>query len=225
MKFRSTMFAELRGSIAGVTAARNKGGNYLRARATPTNPDSAAQNRTRQAFANAVQAWDLLTNAQRTAWAGYAAETPVIDQLGQEIRHAGRSWYIAQHAFLAGAGATPSAAAPTTPGLLDLGPVPAVITISLANGINADFTAGTVPGSGVAMIAQMGPPLSPGVTYFKGPYTQVAVISSNEFADEVVAANRYGLPIIGQIRGLRFRACSTEGKLSNTLERLVTVVV
>ena len=223
MKFRSTLFAELRGSMAGMTAARNKGGNYLRARATPTNPDSTAQQRARQAFAEAVQAWDELTDAQRTGWAGYATETPVMDKLGQEIRHSGRSWYIAQHAFLTNAGAAPSATAPATPGLLAIGEPTDPPTLSVADGISAEFVAGSLPTTDLAMIAQIGPPLSPGVTYFKGPYTQVAAISARLFDTTPVDANRYGLPVLDQIRGMRFRACGTDGKLSNVFETLVTV--
>ena len=223
MKFRSTLFAELRGSMAGMTAARNKGGNYLRARATPTNPDSTAQQRARQAFAEAVQAWDALTGAQRTSWAGYAVETPVMDKLGQEIRHAGRSWYIAQHAFLTNAGATPATNAPATPGLLAIGEPSVALELDDANGLTVAFGNGTVPSSAVSLIAQIGPPLSPGVTYFKGPYTQVGAVTTNEFSAEAIPANRYGLPTLAQIRPMRFRACNNEGKLSNVYEQLITV--
>ena len=224
MKFRSTMFAELRGSMAGMTASRNKGGNYLRARATPINPDSTAQIQARQAFANAVQAWDALSDAQRTAWAGYAAETPVVDKLGQDIHHSGRAWYIAQYAFLERVGATPASDAPNTPGLLALGTPSAEVGVSAANGIDGAFGSGTVPGSNVRLIAQMGPPVAAGVTYFKGPYTLVASTSTNDFDATPVQANRYGLPVLGQIRPMRFRACATNGRLSNVFETLVTVI-
>ena len=70
----------------------------------------------------------------------------------------------------------------------------------------------------------MGPPVSAGVTYFKGPYTQIATDADLEFDQAAVPENRYGIPVENQIRGLRFRACGTDGKLSNVFETLVTVI-
>jgi len=214
------MFAELRGSMAGMTAARNKGGNYLRARATPTNPDSTAQQRARDAFGLAVQGWDALTDAQRTGWAGYAAETPVVDALGTEIRNSGRNWYIAQFAFLSGVGGTPVADAPTTPGLAALGQPAAGATLDETDGLTIDFADSPAL---AYLIAQMGPPISAGVTYFKGPYTLVAAVQSTEFDEQGINANRYGSPVDTQIRPFRFRGITAEGKLTNVFETKLVV--
>jgi len=222
MKFRSTLFAELRGSMAGTTASRNKGGNYLRARATPTNPNSEAQQRSRQAFADAVQAWDALTNDQRSAWAGYAAETPVIDKLGQEIHHSGRAWYIAQHAFFVNCLQTPVSNAPLVPGLNALGE-PDSVVLSAADGLSANFSDASYSGGGTFTLAQIGPAIAAGVTAFKGPYTLLSRTGSNNFDEEGTEANRYGLPILNQRRPLRFRGIGADGRLSNVFETIVTV--
>jgi hypothetical protein len=209
------MFAELRGSMAGMTAARNKGGNYLRARATPTNPNSTAQQRARDAFALAIQGWDTLTDAQRTGWEGYAAETPVVDALGTEIRNSGRNWYVAQFAFFAQLGEAAVSDAPTTPGLAALGEPNTPVQLSAANGLSADFSEAPTL---AFVIAQAGPPISAGVTYFKGPYTRIS------FEAGEVTAGRYGLPVLGQIRPMRFRGITAVGKLTNVFEAKVTVI-
>jgi hypothetical protein len=221
MKFRSTMFAELRGSMAGLTAARNKGGNYLRARATPTNPDSFAQQQVRQAFAYAVAEWNGLTTAERQAWEAYAQQTPITDSLGTEIRHSGRSWYIAQAAFRERIGETAVAAAPITPGLIALGE-PTGLSLSVADGVNAAFPNWT----GVAgdSIVQIGPPVANGVTYFKGPYTFAATAADATFVDVPVVSMRYGALALGERRPVRFKYADDNGKMSNTFETIVTVV-
>jgi hypothetical protein len=64
--------AELRGSIAGQTYSRNRGGAFVRARVTPTNPSSGAQVRARDGFLQASRAWMSLSQDDKAAWAGFA---------------------------------------------------------------------------------------------------------------------------------------------------------
>ena len=97
------------------------------------------------------------------------------------------------------------------------------LNLDESSGLTVTFANGTVPSSNVSLIAQMGPPVSAGVTYFKGPYTQIAAVNTNVFSAEAVPANRYGIPLVSQIRGMRFRACNSDGKLSNVFEALTTV--
>jgi hypothetical protein len=60
--------AILRGSIAAQTYSRNKGGAYVRERATPLNPQSDAQNQVRATLVERAQEWKNLTEEQRRRW-------------------------------------------------------------------------------------------------------------------------------------------------------------
>ncbi len=94
MKFKSPLFTQASGSIAGMTFSRNRGGMYVRSRATPTNPKTDAQSEARGAMVQLNVQWGALSNAERDAWALYAENTPKTDVLGEPI------FMSAQQAFL-----------------------------------------------------------------------------------------------------------------------------
>lgn len=222
MKFRSAILADARGSMGGMTASRNKGGSYFRSRVKPTNPNSEAQQEVRQAFALAVAGWSILTAGQRASWNSYAEQTPVTDSLGEQIKHSGRAWYVAQAAFLLRIGENAVATAPITPGIDALGE-PTGLVLSAADGLTVQFNEATA--ANPILLAQMGPPISPGVLDYHGPYTFAAYDSSNALADQAVEAGRWGSPVLNQRRPLRFRTCdSVTGKVSNEYTTIVTVV-
>lgn len=64
---------ELSGKLGGYIFARNKGGSYVRAFATPTNPRTIAQIRARGIFSSAVTGWHALTDATKQLWNQAAA--------------------------------------------------------------------------------------------------------------------------------------------------------
>jgi hypothetical protein len=222
MKFRSTLLADARGSMGGITASRNKGGSYLRARVKPTNPNSEAQQEVRQAFALAVAAWSALTNDQRNGWNAYADQTPVTDSLGEQVKHSGRAWYVAQAAFLTRVGQNTREEAPATPGLGALGE-PTGLQISEEDGISAAFTS-AAPNAPSILVA-IGPPVSPGVLDYHGPYTFAAVTdAANTFTDVPVASGRWGSPQEGEFRPIRFTACDkATGKMYTAFTTIVQV--
>ena len=70
--------ASASGSIAGATASRAKGGvDYLRARVTPTNPNTARQQVVRSALSALSSAWrNTLTPTERGSWITLADGSP-----------------------------------------------------------------------------------------------------------------------------------------------------
>ncbi|MCK4306571.1 MAG: hypothetical protein KAY24_20175, partial [Candidatus Eisenbacteria sp.] len=85
----------LSGSMGGLTYARNKGGLYVKMKASPTNPNSARQQAARGILSTASGLWQALTDAQRNAWDIYGAEKPRTDPLGQEYYLTGHQMYVA----------------------------------------------------------------------------------------------------------------------------------
>ncbi|GAH61532.1 unnamed protein product, partial [marine sediment metagenome] len=64
---------QMSGSVAGSTHARNRFGNYMRARTKPVNPNSARQVTARAVIGFLTARWhENLTDEQRNLWRVYA---------------------------------------------------------------------------------------------------------------------------------------------------------
>ncbi len=86
---------DMRGSIGGTTFARNRSGNYARARTKPINPNTGLQIAIRAAMAFLTDRWaQTLTNNQRIAWNLYASSVTVTNRLGESINLSGFNHYI-----------------------------------------------------------------------------------------------------------------------------------
>lgn len=108
MKINPALTGAMSGSAGGITASRNKGGQYLRRRSVPVNSRTPEQQAARTNFGTAVQLWtEATTPAQREAWNVYAAATPTLDSLGNTIQLTGQQRFVAANslALLVGAGA------------------------------------------------------------------------------------------------------------------------
>lgn len=225
MLIRTGMGGQLSGSVGGVVASHNKGGQYLRNRSVPTNPNSTGQQRARNYFGGAAIAWAALSAANRAGWEAYAAGTPVLNRLGESITLSGFNWYVAANAFIQQTGGGAISAAPSTPGLTTLGTITGA-TLSEASGIAFATAGATATGGGC--IASVGPPVSAGVSSFAGPYSAFltgATFTATGFAATVpdVSPLRYGSLNAGEIRGVRVAAIDGSGKLSNVYQELITV--
>lgn len=105
---------QMSGSIAGNTHARNRFGNYIRARTKPVNPKSSGQVECRTAMAYLTEYWaETLTIAQRTAWNLYASSVAMLNRLGESIHLSGFNHFIRSNHLLARCSGTILAAAPT----------------------------------------------------------------------------------------------------------------
>lgn len=71
------------GSYQGVTSSRNRNGQYLRTRATPVQPRSAAQLSVRAHQSTNAAAWRTLTATQRDGWTSLGYQMTRTDSLGQ----------------------------------------------------------------------------------------------------------------------------------------------
>ncbi len=99
---------QMSGSIAGNTFARNRYGNYVRARTKPINPNTARQILIRAALAFLTTRWSqTLTAVQRTAWNLYAANVVMTNKLGESMNLSGFNHYIRSNTLLKRFGAVP----------------------------------------------------------------------------------------------------------------------
>lgn len=196
---------------------------YTRGRATPTNPNSTAQQVARNALAELATAWaQTLTQAQRDAWAAYADATPVTDVFGDPLLLTGQQMYNRCNQPRLRAGATRVDDGPTTPGLPTFTAGNAVGSSSGPTwNVSYDNSDAWANEDDAHMLIQFSQPYSPARNFFKGPFRFSGTVDGDSTTAPTspysVANNPWGVPATG-FGGKRFwaRVCVTraDGRLS-----------
>lgn len=81
------------GSQGSKTASRNRGGQYIRQRAFPVQPRSAAQVNQRARLTTNSAAWRALTSSQMAAWIAFGNSFTITNSLGVPINLTGAQAY------------------------------------------------------------------------------------------------------------------------------------
>lgn len=226
---KSTIFSNMSGSLAGSTAARNRGGLYLRNRSTPLNPQTAKQLAIRNAVSSLVSAWkNTLTAAQRAAWATYADQTPVINRLGDSRNLTGINWYTACNVPRIQAGLARVDDGPTTPGLATFTTPTLQQDGAGAKLCTLTFTSGDswVSEDGAAMLVWDSQSLPASINFFNGRFNFANAILGNATTPPPSPASFLTAfdPISGDAMFFRVRVTLADGRLSSlqTIRVVVT---
>lgn len=213
------LFTNVSGSIGGVTGSRNKGGQYLRGRTTPTNPNSTAQQLVRSAFSDATSAWSALLAVNRGAWNDYAALQSWTNALGDPIQLSGQQAYIGAYSASMSAGLTPSVTPPapnTRPAAYVIEEMAPDLTTT---DVGEDITSGNLLAVDRLVIAVSGP-LPPGLTSPKVAFRNAAIAAGNENAGSLSAliytaiTNRNPTATVNQRFAVRIRGVRLAGNYS-----------
>lgn len=114
MLFKSGLTGEARGSLGGITAARNRYGLYFRQRVVPVNPNSPRQQFVRTVFQFLAFDWvNTLTQLQRDAWNLYGENVLLKNKLGDDIQLIGYSHFQRSNGAILAAGGTAVLDGPT----------------------------------------------------------------------------------------------------------------
>lgn len=169
-----SLAVDIRGSVGGVTFARNRGGAYARARVAPLNPASPQQGFVRSTLADLVQRWSsALTASQRAAWNLYADNVLLNNSLGEPRKVSGINMYVRSNQLIIQTGGSVLDTAPTT---FTVGPTfSPVFDFNAANDtFDVDGLGGyTPPTGGVRLFISQSTPQNPGVNFHKSPFRQV----------------------------------------------------
>lgn len=174
MLIESALFTTASGSVGGITAGRNRGGLYFRARTTPTDPNTQRQQTVRANMAFFVARWNnTLTQAQRDTWDAYAKNVPLIGPLGNPRTVSPMNHFIRlnlprfQAAFAGSIDVAPSVFTHA-----DLSPAVSATATAFGNKLNFGFSQDDswLPNPQSALIVWGGRPVNPGVKFFAGPY-------------------------------------------------------
>ncbi len=177
---------KMSGSIAGNTFARNRYGNYVRARTKPINPNTADQVAVRSAIALLTEVWnETCSAAQRAAWKAYADAITMKNALGESIKLSGFNHFIRSNANRARWGFAPILAGPTVLTLPEHDPAFSIaISAAPPNLIvcTYDDTRDWCDETGGSMWLLAGTPQNGTRNFFAGPYRRILRISGDAVA-------------------------------------------
>lgn len=213
---------QMSGSIAGDTFARNRYGNYSRARTKPTNPNTDLQQRARNAIAALSDRWAAtLTAAQRTAWGLYASNVAMLNRLGETTYLSGYNHYIRSNSFLSQYGLTIIDAGPTTFELPAKDPTLSITASEATQQYEVSFDDGLAwPSEDNAyMTFLLGQPQNAQRNFFDGPYKGIRYLSGNSGTPLTSPQSLGSLHVIteGQHLWIQARILRADGRLSEVM--------
>ncbi len=164
--------ADIRGSVAGNTYARNSSGNYVRNRTKPVYPASEAQQTAAANMSTIVASWgNDLTIAQREAWNALAARTNRRNKLGQSITVSGFNLYTRSNLLLLLTGQALVTAPPVNPEI----PAPSLTLAHLAaTGVQVTDIGGWDETVSAFLLISISPALRQTINFYKGPFVSRA---------------------------------------------------
>lgn len=182
---------QISGSIAGVTHARNRFGNYIRPRTKPVNPSSTRQAAIRLYMKYYTERWhDTLTSGQRAAWNTYAAAVSCKNRLGEVVYITGFNWYLAVNIVRAQAENSKCDNGPVTLSLVESDPGFAVSASAGTQLMTITMTLG-LPWRDIAasiMCIYQGTPQIVTRNFFNGPWKYAGNFPGNAVAPHTVTA-------------------------------------
>lgn len=216
MLFKSALLTQASGSVGGITASRNRGGMYFRARAIPVDPNTPAQATIRAILGSLVNRWiNTLTIGQRNNWDVYAANVPLTGPLGDPITVSGMNHYVRANTPRSQILATIIDDAPFIFDTGTLGPVVALSAIQATQTVS--WSVNDLDDWNIAdghIIFQQSRPQNQTINFFRGPYR---FMNSFEGPQISPIAGPAVFPFVADQRlFFRVRASLADGRLTQT---------
>jgi hypothetical protein len=219
MQLTSSLMNNATGKFGNMVFLPNSGCIRARAWVVPSNPQSSYQTAVRGEFATLAAYWSgTLTQAQRTAWAAWAATVSYATKLGTTYTPSGFNAFMAANTARVQAGLAVVAAGPTTSGAASF-TTPVITWDASSHTISVAFEAtddwnGEVGG---ALILRTGVlPFLPGVTFWEGPvrYASKQLGAASPPAGPLVFDLGVGNVVADIQYGCALRAVRTDGRYS-----------
>lgn len=212
IKLSSIGITNISGKAGGSVYAHNRGGQYVRNFAVPSNPQSQAQQAVRNTFGGFAAQWRTLTGEQRQAWRQAAASFPVLNPFGEERILSGIALFVQLNNTLATlAGTTPLTFPPAPAGTNSLTAMSVVATQNATDDgliMTVSGTVGDIATLDTRYAIYATPPISPGIENATNRmrYIQFLTPSGVNAGQDIAAdyVNRFGEIPTGS--ALQFRA-------------------
>lgn len=202
-----------RGKLGGHVFAKNRGGNYMRTKTTPVNPQTARQTIVRALFGAIASGWSALTQAQRNSFANLVeayASTNIFGDLKKPSA-------IALHQKLnfnlgnSGQAQITTALAPIE--------VPASLVTAADYTVGSDaliIHAGVTTGNKVLIFATA--PMSQGTKFVKDKLRQIGVVDGSEvivnYDFYAIYNSKFGAPASGDNVYIGVKTINDQGQAS-----------
>jgi hypothetical protein len=217
------MMTDASGKLGGQVFAKNRGGNYVRTKGIPTNPQSVFQTAIRAIFATVSSGWSALTAAQIASWNGAVTAFARTDVFGDLRNPSGKALYQRLNTNLLAAGGSALTVCPQPIAV----PSPDVLTAAgdvSDTQLSLDIN-NALPGAFLQISAT--PPQSNGTSFVKNDFRVVKTIFSPIAGEQDVWAEytaRFGAPVAGDNIFLGARVITATGQASplQTIKVVVT---
>ena len=228
MLFKSPVYSQASGSIAGITYSRNRGGMYARARAIPTDPASVFQLANRNNMTTLVSDWtETLTPTQRAAWKTYGDNVAMTNRLGETVFLTGQQHYVRSNLPRLQIGFPRVDDAPT---IFDLGQhtIPTVTFAYDTPSVVIAFEETDVwcDEDATALIIFASREQNPSVNFFQGPYRLAGTIDGDSVSPPTspqIIASPFAYNA-GNAAFVRARLTRADGRLSANIDLGGTII-
>jgi hypothetical protein len=211
------------GKLNGWVASRNRGGAFMRAKVTPLNPSTTAQQNARGILGALSTQWSQLTDAQRLSFNNAVQDFSRTDIFGDVRNPSGINLFVKLNTNLINTGQAQITAAPAKEEIL-FSPIDAITmdvsgqtgTIQLLNSLN----------DGAEVLVFATPTLTNGTRFVKN---RLRLLSANTIGDDVIDfgasyVSKFGAFAIGANIVVGFRIISATGQASTFQSQVVNVV-
>ena len=214
-----------RGKLGGHVMSKNRSGNYIRTKVTPSNPKTAAQTAQRALLSQFSQGWKGLTQLQRNAWLSAVDGFQKTNIFGDNVKPSGNTLYTRLNINVAIAGGSALTLPPESVG------VDALTSISgTASESSGDFDVTVGPATTPAdhaLIIEATEQLSQGISNANNKFRQIAVdpaLVAGVVDLSTIYSDRFGTLIAGKkifVRAKYIR--KTTGEVSQYLKTSIIV--
>ena len=166
-----------RNKIGGHVASKNRAGSYFRTKVTPVNPETTYQLNVRNRLSGLSSAWSALTEAQRIAWNAAVESFARTDIFGDLRNPSGFNLHQMLNNNLLNVGESVI----TTPPLVDGVDAFSSMSFTIENTVESlavTFAAAIAADHKAIVLAT--PAISPGISFVKSEYRQVAVLDNTD---------------------------------------------
>jgi hypothetical protein len=218
----TAMVADVKGKLAGTVFSKNRAGNYVRTKVTPSNARTTAQQAVRGFMTTLAQGWRALGASSCAAWNAAAAVDAVKTKDGNAIHLTGMQYYMELNRNLAEISATTITSPPAVGGTVAM----TSIAVSATKGtpsLSVTFAPAATASEKIILYATEG--LGPGQNFFKNKYRKIGVLTSSDSSPFDALADytaKYGtIPTAGYKIGVMMRSVKIAtgragGKMSAT---------
>lgn len=217
------MMTDASGKLGGQVFAKNRGGSYVRTKATPLNPQTSSQMAIRGIFASISSAWSSLTEGSRLSFNNFVADYARTDIFGDLRNPSGKALFqrLNQNLVL------------TYQPQITVCVAPEVVPFANLDAVNGDVsdqvleisTLGDTTGSKVMIWAT--PSLSQGKSFVKNDLRLISVIDGAVTIETDIwgyYSAKFGAPTAGANIHVGVRVVNANGQASPLEVKKATIV-